>query len=77
MDDKSLNEHLTRIAQAVARLEHKTDFILDHLNLTYVDTPGKNIPLVVSNNCVTICRGLPYILQIGSEREQRKELVGS
>ncbi len=44
MDDKSLNEHLTRIAQAVARLERKTDFILDHLNLTYIDTPGNNIP---------------------------------
>jgi len=44
MDDRTLNEHLTRIAQAVARLERKTDFILEHLNLTYVDTPGKNIP---------------------------------
>ncbi|MBK8900649.1 MAG: hypothetical protein IPM53_05685 [Anaerolineaceae bacterium] len=44
MDDKTLNEHLSRIAQAVARLERKTDFILDHLNLTYVDTPGSNIP---------------------------------
>jgi ribosomal protein L7/L12 len=44
MDDKTLNEQLSRMAQAVARLERKTDFILDHLNLTYVDTPGSNIP---------------------------------
>ncbi|MEZ4590367.1 MAG: hypothetical protein R3D55_04395 [Chloroflexota bacterium] len=44
MDDKTINEHLSRIAQAVARLERKTDFILKHLNLTYVDAPGKDIP---------------------------------
>ena len=44
MDDRTIHEHLSRIAQAVARLERKTDFILNHLNLTYVDNPGNNIP---------------------------------
>jgi len=44
VDERSLNERLNRVAQAVARLERKTDFILQHLQLTYVDTPGKNIP---------------------------------
>lgn len=44
MDDKTINEHLSRIAQAIARLERKTDFILDNLKLTFVDEPGRTIP---------------------------------
>ena len=44
MDDRTINEHLTRLTQAIARLERKTDFILRHLNLDYIDAPGKNIP---------------------------------
>ena len=44
MDDKTINEHLSRLSQAIARLERKTDFILDHLHLTFVDTPSNNIP---------------------------------
>ncbi|MCB8981452.1 MAG: hypothetical protein H6657_28945 [Ardenticatenaceae bacterium] len=44
MDDKTIYEHLSRLSQAIARLERKTDFILDHLHLTFVDTPGNNIP---------------------------------
>ena len=44
MDDKTINEHLSRLSQAIACLERKTDFILDHLHLTFVDTPSNNIP---------------------------------
>lgn len=44
MTNEEINDQLSRLAQAIARLERKTDFILEHLNLTYVDKPGKNIP---------------------------------
>ena len=39
VDERLLNERLSRMAQAVARLERKTDFMLQHLNLTYVEIP--------------------------------------
>ncbi len=44
MDYQELHEQLSRIAQAVARLERKTDFILKQLNLEYVDNPDSGIP---------------------------------
>lgn len=44
MDDRTINEHLSRLSQAIARLERKTDFLLEHLNLTFVDQPGRTIP---------------------------------
>jgi ribosomal protein L7/L12 len=44
MDEKSLNDHIFRISQAVARLERKTDFILKELKLNYVDDPNSNVP---------------------------------
>jgi ribosomal protein L7/L12 len=44
MDEKSLNDHIFRISQAVARLERKTDFVLKELKLTYVDDPNSNVP---------------------------------
>lgn len=43
-DLQALNEHLSRVAQAVARLERKTDFILRHLNLEYKDEPESSVP---------------------------------
>lgn len=44
MDDRTINEHLSRLSQAIARLERKTDFMLEHLHLTFVDEPGNKIP---------------------------------
>ncbi|MBI4674767.1 MAG: hypothetical protein HY741_24240 [Chloroflexi bacterium] len=44
MTNAELNERFSRIAQAIARLEHKTDFILQELKLEYIDKPESNIP---------------------------------
>lgn len=41
---EELNERFSRLAQAIARLERKTDFILRNLNLEYLDNPGDSIP---------------------------------
>jgi len=40
----NLATRLDAIAQAIARLERKTDFILKQLNLEYVDHPEDSIP---------------------------------
>lgn len=42
--DSEISEHFHRVAQAIARLERKTDFILRELNLEYIDTPESSIP---------------------------------
>jgi hypothetical protein len=42
--NEELNERFSRLAQAIARLERKTDFILRNLQLEYVDNPGDSIP---------------------------------
>ncbi len=47
MDDQYVSElsaRLSRVAQAIARLERKTDYILKHLELTYIDNPDGSIP---------------------------------
>ncbi len=41
---QSLAERLEAMAQAIARLERKTDFILSQLQLTYIDNPEGSIP---------------------------------
>lgn len=39
-----LNERFSQLAQGIARLERKTDFILRNLNLEYIDNPGDSVP---------------------------------
>ncbi len=39
-----LSERLGRLADAIGRLERKTDFILKHLHLEYTDDPESSIP---------------------------------
>jgi ribosomal protein L7/L12 len=41
--DSEISGHFRQIAQAIARLERKTDFILKELNLEYIDTPESSI----------------------------------
>lgn len=44
MTNEDINERLSRLAQAIARLERKTDFILKELRLEYIDNPAGSIP---------------------------------
>lgn len=44
LSNEELNERFSRIAQAIARLERKTDFILKELKLEYIDNPEGGIP---------------------------------
>lgn len=44
MTDQDISEHFSRMAQAIARLERKTDFILQQLKLEYIDQPDSGIP---------------------------------
>lgn len=44
MTNEEVNEHFSRVAQAIARLERKTDFILKQLKLEYIDQPDDSIP---------------------------------
>ena len=44
MNDQEINERLNRLAQNIGRLERKTDFLLRHLNLEYIDHPEDTIP---------------------------------
>lgn len=44
MTNEDINERLSRLAQAIARLERKTDFILTELKLEYIDNPADSIP---------------------------------
>lgn len=42
--DQLLEARLSQLAQAIGRLERKTDFILKQLNLQYTDDPESSIP---------------------------------
>lgn len=42
--DQLLEARLSRLAQAIGRLERKTDFILKELKLEYTDDPDSTIP---------------------------------
>jgi ribosomal protein L7/L12 len=44
LSNEELNERFSRVAQAIARLERKTDFILKELKLEYIDQPDSGIP---------------------------------
>lgn len=44
MTNEEINERFSRLAQAIARLERKTDFILKELKLEYIDNPAGSIP---------------------------------
>jgi ribosomal protein L7/L12 len=39
-----LEKRLKELAMSIGRLERKTDFVLRHLNLEYVDRPEDSIP---------------------------------
>lgn len=41
---EELNERFRRLAQGIARLERKTDFLLRNLNLEYIDDPDEGVP---------------------------------
>ncbi len=45
------------MAQAIARLERKTDFILKQLNLEYVDHPEDNIPAPLAEVYALVKKG--------------------
>ncbi len=44
LSNEEINERFSLVAQAIARLERKTDFILKELKLEYIDNPEGNIP---------------------------------
>jgi hypothetical protein len=44
LSNEEINEQFSRVAQAVARLERKTDFILKELKLEYIDNPAGSVP---------------------------------
>jgi hypothetical protein len=44
MTNEEINAHLSRLAQAIARLERKTDYMLRELKLEFIDNPEGSIP---------------------------------
>ena len=42
--NEEINARFSRISQAIARLDRKTDFILKELKLEYIDQPDSSIP---------------------------------
>ncbi len=47
--EELLEKRLKELAMSNGRLERKTDFVLKHLNLEYVDKPEDSIPPELAN----------------------------
>ncbi len=76
-----LSARLDRLAQAIARLERKTDFTLKQLNLVYVDYPEDSVPPQLSEVAALLKQGkrlqaiAAYRRQTGASLEVAKTAV--